>query len=1189
MKRIISLLAVIALLCCAMPLSSSATELPVLQKVTDIKILIDRPVAGREATFDAAVNTKGIRLFVEQTEYSWCHHGIGWYDLTDERNLEEGDRFILGHEYSVAVYLNVDNPFYFQLAQKVFATVNGRAALASRENSRRCLVKYAFPACEEAPADITQLTIGGILYPVAGEHPVFEPAIDEERTERDLNAGTAFINGVAWYNSNTYQILGEEDVFEAGETYTVAVMLKAKGDYRFATDGDNSAVAATINGFTMTNITYQTNDDPSRYVKLSYEFTCEESDTIGGGAPVADIRIDYPVDGKTMSFQPTVYGQNCDVRMITVEDQNIYNGVKWTNRTLGNSYPKGVQFCADTDYSVTVLITTEDITDDDKWLSYVRHEDGTVTPYVKAYINGMPARVEPYKDISPAQMIQVTYDFPACHDTARTIDEIIFSDVTLPVVGETPDMYGTLEVGYTENTANTKKSVFLTWLEVGTNRVLGESDPFLPDCQYVVGVSLQTDGLSTFLMNESDKSYDGVVSFDGADEIETVWYSSIMKGTHLAVAAFFTPFAARPTPFDRVDVIGAVAPTVGQRPCYSATLTESLMPYAKIIDVTWYENGIQMTSDSLFKAGKNYYAQYTVVTSQPYSFEKVLDVSVNGDSTPVTIETEEGVRALYSNGRAIVEVYYGTLSNAAASGVTDYAEISGLMRPAPGQIPDFNVSIDSAYTEFGGVTWCELDDNGYVTKTLGYNDTFKKYTRYRAEIRVLPTAGRDINIDSRGATLNNEAARYYYLPGNAVTVYAEYDTSYCITDFNVRDVQYPIPGKTPDNYVLIRTDGAYDIGSIDWYYETNPGTASAGFSKLDGKFKADRRHQAYVELGTENGYWFATDKNGNLTVNITFDHKPMTFAYSTDSYFGDGACNKLEAACTFERAQDVDGVFVDGMWLTDGLYMDNSQWGVQTEQTVNKTTGYAYYENGVLTLHDFMWTAQGDYNMIDSYNPLIIKSEGQSYLETNKIGIASNDTLTLTGDGVLEIHSNERGVFAMDDVTVDSGTWILEDTKYEGMWLYSSLTVNGGMLDVYGKDGGLYGDDYPPVTINGGTVIARADSDYAIGWCDMHIANGATVSVGPSFDGAGAVKWDGQTDFIDYSYVEIAFESTVLLGDVTGDGAVNMLDVLALYNGASGKATLTDTQRDAADMNGDGSINMMDVLALYNTVSGKVK
>ncbi|MBR5134876.1 MAG: carbohydrate-binding domain-containing protein, partial [Clostridia bacterium] len=567
--------------------------------------------------------------------------------------------------------------------------------------------------------------------------------------------------------------------------------------------------------------------------------------------------------------------------------------------------------------------------------------------------------------------------------------------------------------------------------------------------------------------------------------------------------------------------------------------------FADVSNIVWYEKsrtGSGWTQNpSTLRDGNTYAVEFSVLSiGGKYPFGDGYTVSINGE--PATALGGGRWRYEYTK-----------------TGYLTRIEMYDIRRPAPGQTPDFTAHKDNPPYSSYEVVWTPYVDGEYG-EPMTANDTFEADTYYLLE--VILTAEDDFefdySIDGAYAYINNQEARIYYPTAGdhtKIAAYLYYHTSDCISQIELTDVQYPIAGKTPDTDVVIPwTDDvravSYANGSqLNWYYETNPGTASAGFSKLDGKFKADRRHQAYVTLETYDDCWFATDKNGNLAVSVTFDGKPMAFAYSTDSYLDDGACNMIEAARTFERAQDVDGVFVDGMWLTDGLYMDNSQWGVQTEQTVNKAAGYAYYNNGVLTLHDFEWTAQGDYNMIDSYNPLIIKLEGQSYLATDKIGIASNDTLTLTGGGTLELYSDERGIFAMDDVTVNSGNWYIIDTQYEGMWLYSSLTVNGGMLDVYGKDGGLYGDDYPPVTINGGTVIARADDGYAIGWCDMHIANGATVLVAPSFDGANAVKWDGQTDFIDYSYVEIAFESTVLLGDVTGDGAVNMLDVLALYNG----------------------------------------
>ena len=59
------------------------------------------------------------------------------------------------------------------------------------------------------------------------------------------------------------------------------------------------------------------------------------------------------------------------------------------------------------------------------------------------------------------------------------------------------------------------------------------------------------------------------------------------------------------------------------------------------------------------------------------------------------------------------------------------------------------------------------------------------------------------------------------------------------------------------------------------------------------------------------------------------------------------------------------------------------------------------------------------------------------------------------------------------------------------------------------------------------------------------------------------------------------------LGDVSGDGIIDMQDVLLIYQCFRGKITLTSIQSDAADVNCNGEINMQDVLLVYQYFRGK--
>lgn len=58
------------------------------------------------------------------------------------------------------------------------------------------------------------------------------------------------------------------------------------------------------------------------------------------------------------------------------------------------------------------------------------------------------------------------------------------------------------------------------------------------------------------------------------------------------------------------------------------------------------------------------------------------------------------------------------------------------------------------------------------------------------------------------------------------------------------------------------------------------------------------------------------------------------------------------------------------------------------------------------------------------------------------------------------------------------------------------------------------------------------------------------------------------------------------LGDLNGDGELDMRDAFALYATASGDAELTPEQEAVADMNDDGEIDMRDAFSLYQIASG---
>ena len=65
---------------------------------------------------------------------------------------------------------------------------------------------------------------------------------------------------------------------------------------------------------------------------------------------------------------------------------------------------------------------------------------------------------------------------------------------------------------------------------------------------------------------------------------------------------------------------------------------------------------------------------------------------------------------------------------------------------------------------------------------------------------------------------------------------------------------------------------------------------------------------------------------------------------------------------------------------------------------------------------------------------------------------------------------------------------------------------------------------------------------------------------------------------------EVVPEPEGLMGDVTGDGILDVVDLVQLVGVVMGNETLTDEEFQLGDLNQDGSINVVDITALINLI-----
>lgn len=66
----------------------------------------------------------------------------------------------------------------------------------------------------------------------------------------------------------------------------------------------------------------------------------------------------------------------------------------------------------------------------------------------------------------------------------------------------------------------------------------------------------------------------------------------------------------------------------------------------------------------------------------------------------------------------------------------------------------------------------------------------------------------------------------------------------------------------------------------------------------------------------------------------------------------------------------------------------------------------------------------------------------------------------------------------------------------------------------------------------------------------------------------------------------VAKYDVIVKGDNTGDGKVNILDVLKAQRHVLGLENLTGVYEKAADVNGNGKVDIMDILAMQKDILG---
>jgi len=181
------------------------------------------------------------------------------------------------------------------------------------------------------------------------------------------------------------------------------------------------------------------------------------------------------------------------------------------------------------------------------------------------------------------------------------------------------------------------------------------------------------------------------------------------------------------------------------------------------------------------------------------------------------------------------------------------------------------------------------------------------------------------------------------------------------------------------------------------------------------------------------------------------------------------------------------------------------------------------------------------------------------------------------------------------EATVDNGLCMYSDTPSQSEFEIIQ-TSSGYDLD--------WSDFIPPVDIIQ-YVLQRCldpdgdtdgDGEFEYENCNMLVAPGSfylesTYSDADEIVGQGglSIKYTLYVHYPNNNYWGSAqnyyyAESECTLGDVSGDGMLNVLDIVNLVNYIFGVGDFTEDQLCAADLNADGIINVLDIVNLVNII-----
>ena len=490
-------------------------------------------------------------------------------------------------------------------------------------------------------------------------------------------------------------------------------------------------------------------------------------------------------------------------------------------------------------------------------------------------------------------------------------------------------------------------------------------------------------------------------------------------------------------------------------------------------------------------------------------------------------------------------------TDAAETGVSiiSNVEVLDLTEPAPGQTPDYTVSVPAGanYT-VGYVEWREKDESAGLDPVFT-NGTFKSGNIYTAYIYLNANSGYEFaDRETATGTINGKEATVSSY-GNKVWVERTYTCFFKITSVSV-NLDEPVPGQEPDETVSVPAGANYYEDQVlfpEWNLIENGSVVNCAWETFEG----GKTYQVVLYLHTYPGYVFGDDGEN---VTATINGKPATVN-------GDGS--RIWVECVYVCPIGI----IDSVSVLD---LTEPVAGQTPDYTVSVPAG-ANYKPSEIEPPEWYHYENGDWHDLLSYNEPF--ESGKSYLF--RIYMTANSGYEFGDDGEASINGKTATLYG-------SGTRIWVERVYTCTADSLSGTVTS-FLD------------------SGDKVTVRLDSVTSGGFFKLvdkaeFYANSAAYQFGGLEKNVNYRLTVSKANHVTRQYsFKILFSSKTLdvkicpKGDANNDGSVKANDAMVAYRHAQGKTMITDEYKfKCANVAGDDDyVKANDAMKIFRQAQGK--